>query len=97
MSTSKLLPFLLSKDCNYEVDDTLEFQTYYKDSDNDGFGTATNAVYACAKPNGFVLQNGNCKDDDPLIKPGVDEVCEDAKDNNCDGNINENCRLRRRG
>ena len=33
----------------------------------------------------------DCNDNDPAVKPGLDETCGDRKDNNCDGVIDEGC------
>jgi len=37
---------------------------------------------------GITNCNGDCNDNDNTIKPGLNELC-DAKDNDCDGNIDE--------
>jgi hypothetical protein len=34
---------------------------------------------------------GDCDDNDPNTYPGAPEICGDAKDNTCDGNVDEGC------
>jgi hypothetical protein len=46
-------------------------QTYYADSDNDGFGDATVDSLSCSIPVGFVLNNTDCNDADSLINPNT--------------------------
>lgn len=41
---------------------------------------------------GFAVEGGNCglvdcNDNDPLVNPGANEVCDDGIDNNCDGKV----------
>ena len=58
--------------------------TYYKDEDQDGFGT-TETVCVCTQASGTAFTAnvpGDCNDFDPAIKPGAVEVC-DAIDNDC--------------
>ena len=50
------------------------------DTDGDGYGNPGDA--SC--PNGAQT---DCNDGDPLVNPGAAEVCDDAKDNDCDGDI----------
>ena len=50
----------------------LERRAYFMDGDGDGF-----------TPN-----NGDCNDDDAMVHPEADEIC-DAIDNNCDGLLDE--------
>ena len=40
---------------------------------------------------GFTVGDGDCDDDDPDQNPGADEICDDAIDNNCDGEADEGC------
>ncbi len=58
---------------------------YYFDEDGDGYGAGT-AVSVCPPQPGYVLLDGDCDDNDPLINPGATEVC-DGMDNNCDGKV----------
>jgi hypothetical protein len=76
-------------DCDGLVDvadpslDPSSTRAYYKDADHDGFGAGT-ATVACAPPQGFVDQSGDCDDGDAAAHPGGTEVC-DGADNDCDG------------
>lgn len=76
---------LIDENCNglYAV-------TFYKDSDNDGFGDPNiSDVYEIelgeTAPNGFVSNNADCDDTNPNINPLADEIPENGIDDNCDG------------
>lgn len=76
---------LIDENCNgtYAV-------TFYKDSDNDGFGDANvSDVYEIqlgdTAPNGFVSNNADCDDTNANINPLADEIPENGIDDNCDG------------
>ncbi|MCB9681810.1 MAG: putative metal-binding motif-containing protein [Alphaproteobacteria bacterium] len=56
---------------------------FYRDSDDDGYGSAANSVDACEAPEGYVTDHTDCDDNDPERNPGEPEIC-DGKDNNCD-------------
>ncbi len=62
--------------------------TYYEDLDDDGFGNSSVTVTASIKPAGFVLNDGDCDDQDGAVYPGAPEVC-DGIDNNCDGLVDD--------
>jgi hypothetical protein len=56
--------------------------TYYRDADADGYGDEE--LLACDPPAGYVLQGGDCRDDDARVNPGAVEQCS-FLDENCDG------------
>jgi hypothetical protein len=87
-------------DCDGLTDESVTTM-YYEDWDEDGYGDPKliNAVAACSMPpygsspngKGYVEDNTDCKDTDSSINPEAFEVCDDDKDNNCDGRIDEEC------
>ena len=78
----------LDNDCNTIIDDGLPQQTFYADSDTDGFGDASSPISACAAPQGYVSDNTDCNDADDTIYPTAVEIC-DYQDNDCDLLIDE--------
>lgn len=75
-------------DCDGIINEGFTFLTYYADADADGFGNPSVSLIACSIPAGYVSNNGDCNDANPLIKPGAAEVC-NLIDDNCNGQINE--------
>jgi hypothetical protein len=79
--------------CEGNIDEGLAFAEYYEDADQDGFGNAAVVVTRCILPFGFVPQHGDCNDNHFTTNPNAIESCDDDEDNDCDGEINENCLL----
>ena len=50
----------VDNDCDGEVDEEMT-NTYYQDSDNDGYGNSSSTTTACSAPSGYVLNNTDCK------------------------------------
>lgn len=75
----------LDNDCNGSADDGLNFQNWFVDNDDDGFGTG-NPIVACESPgSNYVTTAGDCNDNLASVFPGADEVLNDGIDQNCDG------------
>ena len=79
----------IDNNCNSGVDEGLPETTYYKDLDNDGYGSST-TVQRCSQPAGWVTISGDCNDNNAAINPNAIEVC-DGVDNNCNGQVDEGC------
>jgi len=74
----------LDDDCDEDIDEeAIDPQTWFVDSDGDGFGDDADTIDACDQPTGAVADGGDCDDDDNLTYPGAPELC-DGHDNNCD-------------
>ena len=77
----------IDDNCNGEIDEGVSL-AFYADLDGDSYGDATNIVYACTLPSGYVQNTSDCNDNDSLINPAGDEYC-DGVDNDCDGEVDE--------
>ncbi|MFT5679853.1 MAG: hypothetical protein ACI8RZ_000758 [Myxococcota bacterium] len=69
------------------VDDSGVDVLWYIDADGDSYGTSNFSLAQCNQPNGYVRSDDSsldCNDLDDDINPGLEEVCDDGKDNNCD-------------
>jgi hypothetical protein len=78
----------IDQDCDGAVDEGLTHSYSYPDSDGDGYGASTGAVYDCATPSGYVSSSTDCNDGDASIHPGATETC-DGVDQDCDSSIDE--------
>ena len=79
----------VDNDCDGSIDtDATDQETFYDDTDGDGYGDASSTTTACAQPSGAVSDDTDCDDTDASIHPGATEIC-DGADNDCDGSIDE--------
>ena len=46
--------------------------SFYADSDSDGFGDPNDSQEACSAPTGFVTDDTDCDDTDPLLNPNTE-------------------------
>ena len=80
----------VDNDCDGDIDedDAADAETWYADSDSDGYGDADSTTAACSVPSGHVADDTDCDDSDGDVYPGADETCDDA-DEDCDGAVDE--------
>ena len=52
------------------------------------YGNPNNFASSCSVPAGYVTNNLDCDDTDPMINPNATEIC-DGEDNNCNGWIDQ--------
>jgi hypothetical protein len=71
--------------CTADVADT-----FYADSDGDGYGTADLTAVDCVQPAGFVNNSLDCDDADSSVNPDGTELC-DGFDNDCSAATVEVC------
>ncbi len=73
-------------DCDGELDEGLELQTWYLDVDGDGYGGTAITAEACGPPSNYVDNADDCDDADRDIHPDAVERCDpDDVDEDCDG------------
>ncbi len=72
--------------CTASVDITVNpLLTWYADADADGFGNPDDVVQDCNQPLGYIADNTDCNDEDAATYPGAAEICDNNRDENCDG------------
>ncbi len=82
----------IDNDCDSLIDDAdtsvSGAPTWYRDSDNDGYGAAASTAAACLQPSGYVSSSSDCNDSNIAINPAATEIC-DSIDNDCDSAIDD--------
>ena len=75
----------IDNDCDSLQDESPASTTWYRDADDDGFGSAGAGItVACIPPAGHVLRLGDCDDEDRGANPLGMERCNGA-DDDCNG------------
>lgn len=59
--------------------------TFYYDADGDGWGDERLVQRRCTAGEGFVETVGDCDDLEPDVHPQAVEICDNARDDDCDG------------
>jgi len=79
-------------DCDALVDDDddrVEGQvSVHADQDGDGYGDPGDPQSFCEPPSGFVDDDSDCDDADPLVNPSASEEC-NGYDDDCDGLVDD--------
>ena len=81
-------------DCDGAVDEAEAegCAPWFLDGDEDGYGKPGATLCLCGPMEPYIADNdGDCNDANKEIHPGVDENCSNLIDDNCDGDINEEC------
>ena len=80
LGATEILDDGIDQDC-----DGFDLQTWYADTDGDGFGDATSSTTSNTQPENYVLDNTDCNDSENTIYPGASEIADDGIDQDCDG------------
>ena len=74
-------------DCDGDIDEdsAIDATTWYLDDDSDGYGDASVTHVSCVAPADYVSGSTDCDDDHDTVHPGATEVCENGRDEDCDG------------
>ncbi|MCB9764599.1 MAG: hypothetical protein H6739_32795 [Alphaproteobacteria bacterium] len=76
-------------DCDGQIDtDAVDAATWYRDADGDSYGDPDVSRVECDAPTGYVADDQDCDDLEPLAWTGATESC-DAVDNDCDSSTDE--------
>ena len=77
----------LDDNCDGDIDEAGE-EPWYADADGDGYGDAAVSISECDPDGAWVPDDTDCDDEDALVNPGMDDICNLA-DDDCDGDIDE--------
>ncbi|MBX7226906.1 MAG: hypothetical protein K1X55_12810, partial [Chitinophagales bacterium] len=77
--------------CDGDIDENSNYQLYYEDVDDDGYGKTDVLVASCnGAPPGYTALPGDCNDNNANINPGHAEIACNGVDDNCNGTTDEN-------
>jgi len=76
-------------DGTVDEDTAVDARTWFRDADTDGFGNVDVTTVACWEPDGFTADDTDCDDSNFVVNPGMDEVCRDGVDNNCNDSADQ--------
>jgi len=79
----------IDNNCDGQIDEGFVLNTYYLDSDGDGYGDPSVSIMGCQEPSNSSLNNMDCDDSNPLINPNAVEIINNEIDENCDGIITQ--------
>jgi hypothetical protein len=74
-------------DCDGVVDSPgpVDGETFYLDSDGDGYGIPSSTATDCSAPSGYAVTDDDCDDADAAVNPAASEIWYDGADSDCDG------------
>ncbi len=77
----------IDNDCDTQIDEpqAADAPPWYLDSDGDGFGDANISTPGCSQPTGYVADQTDCDDGDPVVFPLAGDSFGDGIDGDCDG------------
>ncbi len=80
----------IDNNCDGVVDDqcSTSTKTFYRDSDNDGYGDLNHATSSEGQPAGYVYNSQDCDDNNSAVHPGATEIC-NSIDDDCDASTDE--------
>jgi hypothetical protein len=73
----------IDDDCDGLSDENLTYILSYQDADSDDYGNPLVDSLSCDLPAGYILDNTDCDDTNPLIYPGAEELL-NGLDDDCD-------------
>jgi hypothetical protein len=77
--------------CDGEIDEegATGGDTFWADTDSDGFGDPASTTESCDLPEGYADNDDDCDDTLTDVNPDADELCDGVNDDDCDGVVDE--------
>jgi hypothetical protein len=76
---------MLDNNCDQFTDENLPTDTYYKDSDGDGYGNLSVSAILCGPIKGYVASSNDCDDTSAAVHPNATEILCNGIDDDCVG------------